>query len=189
MTAPRMNPAVTLALTTLLAGCVTPNNGEANSPQASGPLCRVTIESWKGTAEAQVHGQTSDVQGLMGSSTAVIEGGSKVVIKGWLGDVSVGRVESDRFVVYAWGKEFPSDGQPTPPSASWSCFRRHTLTGATTYGERPTSSAAHCRVEEGQTSYFQSPRAWLCCPACESSAAVAERAAAREARHGASLAS
>ncbi len=70
MTAPRINPAVTLALTTLLAGCVTSNNGEANSPQASGPLCRVTIESWKGTAEAQVHGQTSDVQGLMGSSTA-----------------------------------------------------------------------------------------------------------------------
>lgn len=93
----------------LHVACASTHNQEANSPEASDTLCRVTIQSWKGTAVAEVRGQKSDVQGLFGSSTAVLVGGTSVVIKGWLGDVTVGHLEGKRFVLTMWGKDFPSD--------------------------------------------------------------------------------
>lgn len=106
---PNHYPITVYSIALLLGACATQSNREANSPEASGPVCRVTIESWKGTAESVVRGETSDVQGGFGSSTAVISNGSSVIIKGWLGDVTIGRLEPHQFVVVAWGKEFPSE--------------------------------------------------------------------------------
>jgi len=93
----------------LQVACASTRYQEADSPGAGGPKCRVTIQSWKGTAEANVHGEQSDVEGLFGSSTAVLVGGTSIAIKGWLGDVTIGRLESNRFVVVMWSKDFPSD--------------------------------------------------------------------------------
>ena len=93
----------------VISACASVPSQSVSSPQAAGPLCRVTIQSWKGTAEADVHGQESDVQGIFGSSTAIVERGASVVIKGWLGDVTIGRLESNRFVVLMWSTDFPSD--------------------------------------------------------------------------------
>ena len=93
----------------VISACAAGPSQGASSPQAAGPSCRVTIQSWKGTAEAHVHGQRSDVQGIFGSSTAIVEQGDSVIIKGWLGDVTIGRLEGNRFVVVMWSKDFPSD--------------------------------------------------------------------------------
>jgi hypothetical protein len=55
-------------------------------------------------------------------------------------------------------------------------------------GERPASPTAHCRIEEGQTSTLQGPRAWSRSFAREPSATLEGRTAAGEACYGASLA-
>ena len=102
-----------IALVTILSvlgvGCASSATREVNSPGGPGPVCRVTIQTWKGSAEAEARGNRSEVQGAFASSSAVLTDGVNVVIKGWLGDATVGYVETDQFVVRAWGEEFPSE--------------------------------------------------------------------------------
>lgn len=93
----------------ILFACSPSYNQDTNLPDAAGTFCRVTIQNWKGTAESHVRGQRSDVAGFLGSSTAVVERGADVVIKGWLGNTKIGRLEGDRFVLSMWGEDFPSD--------------------------------------------------------------------------------
>jgi len=89
-------------------GCASRVQQGANSPHAEGSVCRVTIETRKGVMGAEVRGNQSDVGGPFASSTAVLADGVNVAIKGWLGDVGVGYLERNRFIIRAWGEEFPS---------------------------------------------------------------------------------
>jgi hypothetical protein len=93
---------VSLPLLALLGGCGG-STAQAHSDAVETARCRVTVQfEVAGSGTAMVAGNRSDVEQGLNSSTAELAG-TEVVVKGWLGDVTVGRVEEGRVFVSAGG--------------------------------------------------------------------------------------